>query len=92
MAVTTSSVSVGTTVTALCGTDPKRRRIFIKNAHSSKAYVGGSGVTTANGFHIDANETILISNDSPSDCSAKNAFYAVLSSGTGTVSIMEITD
>lgn len=92
MAVTTNNVSVGTTATELCGTNPKRRRLYIKNVHSSKAYIGPSGVTTSNGFHVDADETIVISNDSPSDCSAKNAFYAVLSSGTGTVSIMEITD
>lgn len=92
MAVTTSNTSVGTTATLLCGTDPKRRRLYIKNAHSSKAYIGGSDVTTSNGFHIDSNETIVISNDSPSDCSAKNAFYAILGSGSGTVSVLEVTD
>ncbi len=92
MAVTTSNVSIGTTATLLCGTDPKRRRLYIKNVHSSKAYIGGAGVTSSTGFHLDADETIVISNDSPSDCSAKNAFYAVLASGSGPASVMEVTD
>lgn len=92
MAVTTSNVTVGTTATLLCGTDPKRRRLYIKNTHSSKAYIGSSGVTTTDGFHVDVDETIVISNDSPSDCSAKNAFYAVVGSATGPVSVMEVTD
>ena len=92
MAVTTNNISVGTTATELCGTNPKRRRLYIKNEHSAKVHIGPSGVTTSNGFHVNVNETIVISNDSPSDCSAKNAFYSVLTTGTGTVSIMEITD
>jgi hypothetical protein len=92
MSVTTSNVTVGTTATLLCGTDPKRRRLYIKNVHSSKAYFGPLGVTTSNGFHMDANESIVIENSHPADGSAKNAYYAVLGSGSGTVSIMEVTD
>jgi hypothetical protein len=92
MSVTTSNVTVGTTATLLCGTDPKRRRLYIKNVHSSKAYIGPLGVTTSNGFHIDADETIVIENSHPADGSAKNAYYAVLASGSGSVSVMEVTD
>jgi len=92
MSVTTSNVTVGTTATLLCGTDPKRRRLYIKNVHSSKAYIGPPGVTTSNGFHIDADETIVIENSHPADGSATHAYSAVLASGSGTVSVMEITD
>lgn len=92
MAVTTSNVTVGTTATLLCGTDPKRRRLYIKNVHSSKAYIGASGVSSTTGFHVDADETIVIESSHPADGSAKNAYYAILSSGSGPVSVMEVTD
>ena len=92
MAVTTSSVTVGTTATALCGTDPKRRTLIIHNAHSSKVYLGGPNVTTSNGMHLDNDEKIVLTNNIASDGTAKNAFYAVVSSGTASVSLMEVTD
>jgi len=92
VAVTTSNVTVGTTATLLCGTDPKRRRLYIKNVHSAKVYIGNSAATSSTGFHVDQDETVIISNDSPSDCSAKNAFYGLVSSGTGPISVMEVTD
>lgn len=92
MAVTTSNVTVGTTATLLCGTDPKRRRLYIKNVHSEKVYIGNSAATSSTGFHLDKDETIVISNDSPSDCSAKNAFYGLVGTGTAPISVMEVTD
>lgn len=92
MAVTTSSVSVGTTATALCGTDPKRRTLVIHNAHSDKVFIGNSGVTTGTGLHLNKDEKIILTNPTPADCTAKNAFYAIIGSGTAPVSVMEVTD
>ncbi len=92
MAVTTSSVTVGTTATALCGTDPKRRTLVIHNAHTDKVYIGGPGVTTANGMHMNKDEKIVLTNSTPADCGAKNAFYAIIGSGTAPVTVMEVTD
>lgn len=92
MAVTTSSVTVGTTATALCGTDPERRTIVFHNAHTDKVFIGGPGVTTSNGLHLNKDEKIVLSNSTPADCTAKNAFYAIIGSGTAPVSVMEVTD
>lgn len=92
MAVTTSNITVGTTATLLCGTDPKRRTLVIHNAHTDKVHIGTVGVTTVNGLHLIKDEKIILANSTPADGTAKNAFYAVVSSGTAPVTVMEVTD
>ena len=92
MAVTTSSVTVGTTATALCGTDPKRRTLVIHNSHTDKVYIGGPDVTTANGLHLIKDDKIILTNSTPADCGAKNAFYAIVGSGSAPVTVMEVSD
>lgn len=95
MAITTSQITFGPgTPTALFPTDPRRRRVYIKNVHSSKVYIGGnSTIDDTNSFHIDPDETLVIESTTPSDCSARNEVYAYLDAGTdATICVMEVTD
>jgi hypothetical protein len=94
MAVITSQVYVDETVgTVLCQTNPKRRSLYIKNTHNNKVYIGPPGVVSGDGFHVDADETIVFSNHTSSDCAAKNEFHAIMDSAqSGIICVMEITD
>ena len=56
--------------------------VYLHNDHSSKMYIGGSDVTTTNGFHLtqDTNINIRIPQD--------NELYAVVASGSGDLHIL----
>lgn len=95
MAITTSQVTVpAASPTPLFSTDPRRRRVYIKNVHSSKVYISGNSMLDeTNSFHLDPDETLIIESTTASDCSARNEMYAYLDSGSdATVCVMEITD
>jgi DUF4097 and DUF4098 domain-containing protein YvlB len=53
------------------------------HATNGKIYIGGVGVTTANGYEIDAGDQVVIQNHT-------NAIYAIAANGTHKVSVLVI--
>jgi hypothetical protein len=80
-------VSVGTTATALYtqGPAPDNEGVLIYS--SAAAFVGPAGVTTTTGLPIPATTPVLI----PTTGSEPLSLYAVVSTGTATVSYLSIT-
>ena len=50
---------------------------------NGKIYIGGVGVTTANGYELDAGDQVVIQNHT-------NAIYAIAASGTHKISVLVI--
>jgi hypothetical protein len=72
MAITTGHTSVGLTATIIDGTSNSDFRLTIHNAdNTAKVYVGGPGVTTANGLGIEKLTTMQF------DMYASQEMYAV---------------
>jgi hypothetical protein len=82
MAVTNTAVTVATTATSLAAPDPLRRRILIHNPNSTTVYVGGAGVTTANGHPLLQNTTLEIVQQHREDSVPKQAWYGIVATGT----------
>ena len=53
------SISVSTTATLIVPADNKNRDIYLHSS-SGSLYIGGSDVTTSNGFHLANGESISI--------------------------------
>ena len=51
-------VNVGSTATSIRAANLARKAITIKNIGASAVYLGGSGVTTGNGFKLEAGEAL----------------------------------
>ena len=72
MAITTGHTSVGLTATIVDGTSNSDFRLTIHNAdNTAKVYIGGPGVTTANGLGIEKLTTMQF------DMYASQEMYAV---------------
>ncbi|CAB4141803.1 hypothetical protein UFOVP419_33 [uncultured Caudovirales phage] len=72
MAITTGHTSVGLTATIIDGTSNSDFRLTVHNDdNTAKVYVGGPGVTTANGLGIEKLTTMQI------DMYASQELYAV---------------
>lgn len=73
---------MGTTATLVCtpGTLPDNSGVLV-NA-SAAAFIGGAGVTPTTGFPLPANTPTRV----PTTGAASEALYAVVSSGTATLS------
>jgi hypothetical protein len=78
----TGQVSVGITATLVCtvGSVPDADGALISS--SAAVFIGGSGVTTTTGFPVAANTPVLF----PTTGVEPVAVYAIVSSGTATVS------
>lgn len=60
-AVKAAALIVGTTAVELTASLPRRRRVYIKNvAATNVLYVGGSGVSTSNGYPIRVKEELWL--------------------------------
>ena len=78
-----TSVTVGTSATALPGTSlTNRRRLYIKNVDRTTFYLGRSDVTT-DGYAVRPNEEVVID-------VAGVTVYAIVASGNGTAKVLEI--
>lgn len=56
--------------------------IHIYNDHGNKVYLGGSNVTTTNGFHLATATDVRL------EIPANNELYAISGSGTGDLHII----
>lgn len=89
-------VVVTTTPTLLVAAKPARQRgwilIEVPKGSEKRVFVGGSDVTPETGFDLRAGYfdpcTMLVEND-PLSSPAARAWYAVVSSGTQPVKVME---
>jgi hypothetical protein len=79
-----AQTSVGTTATliATISSAPDVDGVLVSS--SAAAFVGPSGVTTTTGFPIPATTAVLV----PTTGSEPLSLYAVVSSGTATVSVI----
>lgn len=90
MALRSTVVTVGTTATPLApGSDqdgnPTYRDLALYNGSGVTVYVGGSGVTTANGFPIPASGTLSLDSRD-----AAGQVYAIVATGTASVNVLEV--
>jgi hypothetical protein len=83
--VLTTSVSVGTTATVLPAASlANRKTLVVHNSGSATIFLGGSGVTTANGMPI-------LKGSSFSADIGSALIYGIVASGTQTAIVMEIS-
>jgi hypothetical protein len=92
MAITNAAVTVTTSATKIASADPTRRRLLLHNGSGGTIYIGGSGVTTANGHHIKTQEELILVQATDADATIKQEWYAIVGSGTGTLTVMEVSD
>jgi hypothetical protein len=85
VAISTAQVAVSTTAAKLTTTPTDSRAgssIAITAPSAADLYVGGSGVTSSNGFRVVAGATLTVDLQSGED------LYGVLASGTGTAYVL----
>ena len=79
---TSSQVSVGTTATLLVAANIMDQTVWVHNSGGA-TYIGGSNVTTANGYKLDAADKMeLLVGDN-------EGLYGIVASGTNTVFILK---
>lgn len=85
MAISSNQVTVTTSATRLDpSTGVPTGAVLVRNRGSAAVYLGGSNVTTANGFQLDAGESV------PMDIRSGDALYGVVASGTQTVHVLQV--
>jgi hypothetical protein len=87
MAYLSGQVSVGTTATALFTTGPARNNDSVLVSSTTAAFIGGAGVTTTTGLAIPASTPVLV----PTTGAENDQLFAVVGTGTATVSYLTIT-
>jgi hypothetical protein len=78
-----AQVTVGTTATLLAGADNINRQIYIHALSNTSVYLGGSDVTTSNGFVFEKDDGYL-----SLTIPIGETVYAVVASGTEVVSVL----
>ncbi len=92
MAVSTGAVTVSTSATLLAGIDASRMDLaFVVPGGGATVYVGGSDVTTANGFPVPAGTPFSVSRAFPSALSSSMAWYGIVAAGTEAVRVLKVT-
>jgi hypothetical protein len=85
--ISTTQVSVGATPTLLAERRNSRRSILVVNVGGSSAvYLGTESITTATGSYIPAVDGASVS------IPTTGRLYGVVTTGTQTVSVMEVYD
>lgn len=76
------AVTVAATATLVVASDDKNRNIYLHNSGGAKIYLGGSDVTTVNGFHLGNGESVELF------VPIGEALYAVVASGTNVCNVL----
>ena len=79
---TSSQVSVDTTATLLVAASTFDQTVWIHNSGGA-TYIGGSNVTTANGFKLDTDDKMQV------PVGDNEGLYGIVASGTNTVFILK---
>ena len=84
--ILSSSVTIGDSATIIPASDlSNRKSMTIRNNGSNTIFIGGSGVTTGNGFPIKVNESFDI------DLDDSSAIYGIVATGTEDLRILEVS-
>lgn len=76
------AVSITTSATQIVNGDNQNRNIYIHNGGGSKIYLGGSDVTTSNGYHLANNESVSIL------LPIGESIFGVVASGTNDITVL----
>ena len=79
---TSSQVSVTTTATLLVAASTFDQTVWIHNS-GGVTYIGGSNVTTANGYKLDTDDKMVL------PVGDNEALYGIVASGTTTVFVLK---
>lgn len=77
-----SSITVGTTAVVIVSADDLNREVYLHNAGGGKVYLGGSDVTSTNGFHLANAESMTMK------IPVQEKLYAISASGTNAVIVL----
>lgn len=77
-----TNITVGTTAVIAVSADNKYRQVYVHNAGGGKVYVGGSNVSTTNGFHIANAEAATF------EVPINETLYAISASGTNELIVL----
>lgn len=77
-----SAVTVASTPTLIVGADDLNRWVYIHNGGGAKIYLGGSTVTTADGYHLANNESVEIF------LPMKETIFGIVASGTNVITTL----
>jgi hypothetical protein len=80
----TGKISVATTPTKVVGQDGSNRTVYVQ-CETAVVHLGGSTVSTTNGYHMDINDKITFNIRGGDD-------LWCVSGGTGVISYMVITN
>lgn len=91
MAVTTTAVTVTTSATALAGVSGARESLGIAVPSGGvTVYIGGSDVTTSNGFPLAAGSSMFLNSDSSTTTSVDFGWYGIVAAATQEVRVLEV--
>ena len=76
-------VVVGTTATLLVDSDNINRQVHVHAISNTAVYLGGSDVTTSNGFLLEKDDGASVI-----EIPINEKLYAIVASGTETVSVL----
>jgi hypothetical protein len=79
---TSAQVSVGTTATLLVASTGFDQTVWIHNSGGA-TYIGGSNVTTANGYKLDTDDKMEL------PVGDNEGLYGIVASGTNTVFVLK---
>jgi hypothetical protein len=79
---TSAQVSVGTTATLLVAASTFDQTVWIHNSGGA-TYIGGSNVTTANGYKLDTDDKMEL------PVGDNEGLYGIVESGTNTVFVLK---
>jgi hypothetical protein len=79
---TSAQVSVGTTATLLVAANIMDQTVWLHNSGGA-TYIGGSNVTTANGYKLDTDDKMEL------PVGDNEGLYGIVASGTNTVFILK---
>ena len=83
MPISSSQTSVTTAATLLVSGDAVAEGVYLHSS-SGTIYLGGSDVTSSNGYKMDNGDKLTIHNH-------ESPIYAIAGSGTGTMQVLVVT-
>ena len=76
------AVAVGTSLVLAVAADDIHRTIYIHHQSQNAIYIGGDNLTTANGLHIEKDQTLTI------ELPAKQTIYAISSHASQEIRVL----
>lgn len=80
------AVTVNATATTIVPADNDTRTVYLHNESGGSIYLGGSDVSTANGYHLKNNETMSVV------VPGGSTLQAIVASGTATLIVLRPSD